>query len=305
MYGGEKKHTVLIVDDEPGNITVLAELLGSEYYIRVATTGTKALEIAFSEEPPDLILLDIVLPGMDGFEVCQILKNDFRTQNIPIIFLTGKTGETNELKGFEAGAVDYVTKPFSAVIVKARVKTQLDLKKYRCILEAQSMQDGLTEIPNRRRFDEYLKYSWDLAWRSSSSISVIVIDIDNFKKYNDTYGHQAGDECLKCVAKNFEQTLRRKNDLVARYGGDEFVCILPATDLEGAVLVAENLRKNIADMGIPHVDAEHGILTISLGVASVVPAKRVSTGALLEAADRALYTSKEHGCNRVSTAPVK
>lgn len=304
MIADERRQTVLIVDDEPGNITILAELLGSEYNIRVATTGARALEIAFSEDSPDLVLLDIILPGMDGYEVCRKLKTDFRTQNIPVIFLTGKIGETNELKGFEAGAVDYVTKPFSAVIVKARVKNHIELQKYRSILEAQSMLDGLTGIPNRRRYDEYLKYSWDIAWRASSPISIIVIDIDNFKKFNDKYGHQAGDECLKCVAKKIEQTLRRKNDLVARYGGDEFVCILQATDLEGAVLVAENLRKNIIEMGIPHADSENGIVTISLGVASIIPAKGVSTETLLEAADGALYMSKENGCNKVSTARV-
>ena len=304
MIEGERKQTVLIVDDEPGNITILAELLGSEYNIRVATNGSRALEIAFSEDPPDLVLLDIILPGMDGYEVCQKLKTDFRTQNTPVIFLTGKTGEANELKGFEAGAVDYVTKPFSAVVVKARVKTHIELQKYRSILEAQSMLDGLTGIPNRRRYDEYLKYSWDMDWRASSPISIIIMDIDYFKKYNDKYGHQAGDECLKCVAKKLEQTLRRKNDLVARYGGDEFVCILPATDLEGAVLVAENLRKNIVEMGISHAESENGIVTISLGVASIIPTKDVTIGTLLEAADGALYVSKERGCNRVSTAPA-
>ena len=305
MKDNGQKQTILIVDDEPGNITILAELLSSEHDIRVATNSAKALEIAFSEEPPDLVLLDIVLPGVDGYEVCRKLKTDLRTQNIPVIFLTGKTGEDSELKGFEAGAVDYVTKPFSAVIVNARVKTHLELRKFRNILEEQSMRDGLTDIPNRRRYEEYLKSSWDMAWRASAPISIILIDIDKFKKFNDNYGHQAGDDCLRCIAQTLKQTLRRKHDFVARYGGDEFICILPATDLEGATMIAENLRKKIVDMRISHVHSESGIVTISLGLASTIPVKGVSNGDLVEAADGALYMSKKNGSNKVSAACIK
>ena len=226
-----EKQTILIVDDSPENITVLGALLRADYGIRVATNGDKALKIVDSDNPPDLILLDVMMPGMDGYEVCRTLKDNPLTRNIPIIFITAKCSEDDEVKGFERGAVDYVTKPFSPVIIKARVRTHLELKKYRDLLENTSYCDGLTAIANRRRFDEYYATMWSVSVRESLPLSLIMIDIDNFKRFNDGYGHQEGDACLIRIAQKLAASVRRKTDLVARYGGEEFVCVLPGTGI--------------------------------------------------------------------------
>ena len=196
MNDGFKKQTVLIVDDAPANIKILGEVFKGSYKVRIATTGPKGLDIAMSPNPPDLILLDIVMPDMDGYEVCRRLKASKRTQNIPVIFITGKSEEADETMGLELGAVDYITKPFSLPIVKARVKTHMELKRHRDILENLSALDGLTGIPNRRRFDEFFEREWLRALREPALLSMIIIDIDFFKAFNDNYGHQAGDEVL-------------------------------------------------------------------------------------------------------------
>ncbi|MCL6559450.1 MAG: diguanylate cyclase, partial [Firmicutes bacterium] len=261
-----EKQTILIVDDSPENITVLGALLRLDYTVRVATNGKKALKIVESDNPPDLILLDVMMPGMDGYEVCRRLKADSRTRNIPVIFITARCGEEDEVKGFETGAVDYVTKPFSPVVIKARVRTHVELKRYRDFLVNTSYCDGLTAIANRRRFDEYYATMWDLSVRESLPLSLILIDIDNFKLFNDNYGHQEGDACLIRIAQKLSASAKRKTDLVARYGGEEFVCVLPNTGLDGAVVVAEEFRAGILSLQIPHAYSSTGsYVTVSQG----------------------------------------
>lgn len=291
---------VLIVDDEPGNIRILVELLRPYYTTRVATNGETALRIAMSENPPDLVLLDIMMPGMDGYEVCRKLKADPCTQHIPVIFITAKDSEEDQITGFETGAVDYVTKPFSPVIVKARVKTHVELKKFREFYESLSLRDGLTCIANRRRFDEYLTATWNLARRESSPLSLILIDIDYFKLFNDNYGHKEGDACLIRVAQTLAASLRRSVDLMARYGGEEFGCILPNTTLDGATAMAEKFREGILALQIPHASSPTAdYLTISQGVATMIPSSDTSPDILIKAADEALYRAKTAGRNRV------
>ena len=299
------RQTLLIADDEPGNIKILLELLRSEYKIRVANHGQKVLKIALSEEPPDLILLDVMMPELDGYEVCRRLKSDPRTQKIPVIFITGKIAEQDEIQGFEAGAVDYITKPFSSVVVKARVKTHIELKQARDYLENRSLQDGLTGIANRRRFNEHLENAWDFTCREALPLSLIIIDIDHFKLFNDNYGHQAGDVCLTQIAQKLSAPLRRKSDLIARYGGEEFGCILPLTTLDNAIMIAESFRADILSLHIPHAYSSTGsCVTISLGVATIIPSKDSSPGSLINAADEALYRSKETGRNKVSSVVI-
>ncbi len=298
------KQSILIVDDAKENIAILAELLKSDFVIRAATNGKKALEIAFSDNPPDLILLDILMPEMDGYEVCKTLQASSQTKGIPIIFITGKVSEEDEIHGFNLGAMDYITKPFNPVVVKARVNTHVELKKYRDYLEGISYLDGLTEIPNRRKFNEFLDLSWKSAIRESVPISIILIDIDKFKLFNDHYGHQEGDTCLIKIAKVLFKSIVRKSDLVARFGGEEFACILPNTNLENAIIIAERLRINVMELQIPHAfSTVENIVTISLGVASIVPNVNSSCNLLVKASDEALYISKETGRNKVSTAP--
>lgn len=297
--------TILIVEDSTENITILGELLRMDYKIRVATNGMKALLIADSDNPPDLILLDVMMPEMDGYEVCKRLKENPRTHNIPVIFITAKSGDEDQVIGFEKGAVDYITKPFSPVVIKARVRTHMELKKYRDILEDLSYRDGLTGIANRRRFDEYYDTVWNLSLRISSPLSLIMIDIDHFKLFNDHYGHQAGDDCLIQVAGTLAALVRRKNDMVARYGGEEFVCILPNTDIDDANSIAEKFRTGILSLAIPHSSSMTGYVTISQGVASVVPSRDLVAKALIAAADEALYQAKNSGRNNACTVLLK
>ena len=298
------KQRILVVDDEPGNIRILLELLRQDYTTLVATNGETALQIALSDHPPDLILLDVMMPEMDGYKVCKRLKADTRTQKIPVIFITAKDSEQDEMRGFELGAVDYIMKPFRPVIVKARVQTHAELKRYRDILEGLSFRDGLTGVANRRRFDEYLRTAWEFAVRESSPLSLILLDIDHFKKFNDLYGHQTGDSCLIQIAQQLAASFRRKIDLVARYGGDEFACILPKTNFDDAVMIAENIRANVLSLKIPHDSSPTGrYVSLSLGTATIIPpAKFTSPNDLVKSADEALYRSKKNGRNKVSAA---
>jgi len=294
------RQTILIVDDVPANIKVLGEALKMEYHIAVATNGEKALQIAASLKPPDLILMDIIMPGMDGYEACKKLKQGEQTRNIPIVFITAKDQEEDETHGLELGAVDYITKPFSIPIVKARVKTHLELKRHRDNLEQLSACDGLTGIPNRRRFEEMFDKEWKRSIRQGRSLSVVMMDIDYFKLFNDHYGHLFGDDCLKLVAETLAATIRRPGDFVARYGGEEFVCVLPETSKEGAIIVAELFRKSIYDLKIKHEKSQvSNHVTISLGVATTIPKAEKPMKALLEAADKSLYQAKKEGRNRV------
>ena len=219
MNALSKQQTILIVDDAKENINMLAELLRSDFKIRAATNGEKALEISFSGNPPDLILLDVMMPGLSGYEVCKRLKANEQTKNIPVIFVTGKTDEEDQINDFKFGAVDYIAKPFNAIIVKARVGMHAELKRYRDYLENISYQDGLTGIYNRRKFDEYLQSTWDLSIRVAMPVSMIMMDIDFFKQFNDHYGHQEGDYCLIQIANALSKTVIRKTDFLARYGG--------------------------------------------------------------------------------------
>ncbi len=299
----EIKQMVLIVDDSPENITVLGALFRSEYGIRVATSGEKALRMLDSddfENLPDLILLDVVMTGLDGYEVCRRLKADARTKNIPVIFITGQTSEDDEVRGFTAGAVDYVTKPFSPVVILARVRTHMELKRYRDALVNASYQDGLTGIANRRRFNEYHDLCWNMAVRKNEPLSLIMLDIDDFKKFNDTYGHQEGDACLIRVARCLSGSLKRKTDLAARFGGEEFACILPNVGADGAALVAETILRNVRSLRIPHAaSSARNCVTVSIGVATVVPNTNLAAETVIAAADKGLYHAKGDGKDRI------
>lgn len=299
----EKKLMILLVDDVPSNIQMLNETLKDGYHLFFATNGRDALRIA-SEAPPDLILLDIVMPEMDGYEVCRALKADPLLKDIPVIFITAVCMESDEEIALELGAVDYITKPFNPSIVRLRVRNHIELKRQRDVLARLSSLDGLTGLPNRRSLDTALEREWRRGTRSLRPISMIMIDIDHFKAYNDTCGHLAGDDCLKTVAGVLKEPLGRAGDLLGRYGGEEFLAVLPDTDEAGALSVARLIHQAVADLDIPHPSSPlGGRITVSLGVATVAARKDQSYTVVLHAADQALYQAKQEGRNRIVVAP--
>lgn len=299
------QQTILIVDDMPINIQVLARIFKDEYRIKVATSGEAALGIASVSPQPDVILLDIIMPAMDGYEVCKHLKENSKTKNIPIIFITSKSEAEDEAKGLDMGAADYISKPFSVPIVKARVKTQLKLKRKSDILESLVSLDPLTEIPNRRQFQDTLETEWKRAQRSSQPLSLVMADIDHFKKYNDAYGHTAGDECLKLVAQALNSSLQRAGDFVARYGGEEFVAVLPAHDAAKAAATGELMRSRVEALNIKHAENNAAeCVTLSVGTATIIPSGEYTREGLIEAADEMLYKAKSAGRNRVMSTQL-
>ena len=297
--------TVLVVDDNVSNISILAHLLDSEYDVVFAENGREALELAGSARP-DLILLDVMMPDMDGYEVCTRLKNDITTVDIPVIFITGLDGEDAESRGLELGALDYITKPFNAGIVRARVRNHVELKRARDDLRALGATDGLTGLANRRRFDEVLQAECKRLARTTSSLGLLMLDIDHFKAYNDTYGHIAGDDCLRRVASTLAAAMQREPDLAARYGGEEFVCILPETTLDGTLAVAERLRADIEALGIGHrASGVAPTVTSSIGAICRTCTPSTVPEDVLRAADACLYQAKLAGRNRIVAEPVR
>lgn len=291
---------ILVVDDAPVNIQILNEALKSDNRIFFATNGADALKIA-ANTMPDLILLDIMMPDMDGYEVCRRLKADPLLKDIPVIFITAMSQHESETAGFELGAVDYIAKPFSPSIVRLRVRNHLELKRQRDMLSQLAMLDGLTAVPNRRAFDEQFDKEWRRALRNSTCLCVVMLDIDHFKGYNDSYGHVEGDGCLKLIASVLEKTLERPGDFVARFGGEEFICILPETSAAGGKVIAEKLRAAVQELGIPHrLSVTAPCVTISLGVACMVPSQSDCPKELVDRADKLLYQAKREGRNRVS-----
>jgi diguanylate cyclase (GGDEF)-like protein len=294
-----EREKLLVVDDEPGNIRALNETLRDNYLISSALNGREALRVA-ARIQPDLVLLDIRMPEMDGYEVCRIMQDDPLLCRIPIIFVTALSGEEDESIGLALGAVDYIIKPFRPAIVKQRISIHLELKRQRDQLSRQSRADGLTGIPNRRAFDERLDLEWRRAIRSRERLSLAMIDIDRFKEFNDTYGHLAGDDCLRRVAQSLNETLNRAGDFVGRYGGEEFTCILPGVDEPGLPTITEKVRATIESLGIPHeTSGVSPYVTISIGAACCTPTLETAPELLIGLADEQLYRSKSQGRNRV------
>ncbi|HEY3320099.1 MAG TPA: PleD family two-component system response regulator [Planctomycetota bacterium] len=297
-----KKPRVLVVDDSATIRRLLECVLRGENDVLTASSGSAALQMAL-DESPDLILLDISMPEMDGHEVCRRLKAEPRTNGIPVIFVSALGEPGDEAAGLNLGAIDYIIKPISAPIVQARVRNHVELKRIRDTLAALSMQDGLTGLANRRRFDEMLQQEWRRGLRLSTPVALIMCDVDYFKKYNDHYGHLSGDECLKSVASAIKAVALRPGDLAARYGGEEFAMLLPHTDAEGAATVAEKIRTGVEKLRIEHArhDSEPCV-TLSLGVAALTPEMDQPAEQLIARADKALYAAKHGGRNRVALA---
>ncbi len=294
--GGEA--TILVVDDTPANLSLMSSLLKDTYKVKVANSGARAMEIAQSDPPPDLILLDIMMPEIDGYEVCRRLKAQEATKDIPIIFITAMGDVENESMGFALGAVDYITKPFNKTVVKARIRVHMQLKRQSRLLENLVFLDALTEVPNRRALDQTFAQEWARSVRSGLPLSYVLIDIDLFKRYNDHYGHGSGDECLARVAKALQGCVQRPSDCLGRYGGEEFAAILANTDLDQALQVAQHFHASVAALQIPHAHSEVAAqVTVSIGIATAQPTADNSMPWLSDAADRMLYAAKHGGKN--------
>jgi diguanylate cyclase (GGDEF)-like protein len=287
---------ILVADDSATERKIARETLETAgYEVIQAVDGQHALEM-FARERPDLVLLDVVMPGMDGYQVCALLRADPVTRNIPVIFVTGEQDEEAETRALDVGAVDFITKPVNPRVVKARVRTHLQLKAQSDLLREWVYLDGLTRIANRRYFEERAAAEWARAVRQGLPLSALMIDVDHFKAFNDTHGHPAGDEALQRVAAELKSVLKRPTDLLARYGGEEFVCLLPDTDLEGALALADQMRTHLHGVAIPHAAPPGGpLLTVSIGACVKPPDVVGSVTALLREADAQLYVAKSRG----------
>ncbi len=322
-----QKEYILVVDDTPPNLQLLLTMLTRKgYQARGVRDGDTALS-DINDRMPDLVLLDINMPNMNGFQVCQAIKKNDRTRGVPVIFISARDEVLDKVQAFAVGGVDYITKPFQIAEVLARVENQLALRRLqrqlqdqnevlkqeihnRMVMESMLKEanvqlerlvniDGLTQLANRRCFDDYLVQEWQRLAREKQPLSLIMCDIDFFKNYNDTYGHVAGDDCLKKVSLMVKEAVNRPADLVARYGGEEFVIVLPNTDIDGGMQIANNICQKLEELAIPHEDSKVSeFVTLSMGLTCMVPILDSPPSALLTSADYALYRAKELGRNQ-------
>ena len=303
-------YKILIVEDDPIYRQMLSDMLSSdivdksgaghpEYTAIKAETGFEALEKSINELP-DLILLDILLPDMSGFDVLSRLKESIVTSAIPVIIISGLKSIEDEEKGLLLGAVDYIAKPFHESLTMARINIHLKGVDQLRLIEQFSFVDHLTSIPNRRAFDKQMEIEWKRSIREKTPISIIMLDLDHFKIFNDTYGHQQGDRMLKTVASLMKLEAKRPTDLAVRWGGEEFIVLLPGTNIDGAAEIAERIRdKTEKTVIIGHDGKTQMNITVSLGVASITPGLDDKIEDFIERVDVALYTAKRTGRNRV------
>lgn len=288
----DEKAVVLIVDDANINVRALEHILKGDYQVKMATGGMEALACIAQDPKLDLILLDVSMPDIGGYDLCRRLKSDPKTADIPIIFLTGKDSSADEEHGLSLGAVDYITKPIRPLIVKARIKTHVTLKRQYDLLRAMATRDALTGLHNRHYLSDALKEKISYAMHHRLPLSLMIIDIDHFKRINDTYGHLVGDHVLTAVAQILLEHVRQE-DIAARFGGEEFVIVLDNCSVHDACVKAEIIRQMIENLypeGI-RVSASFGVVQLSDHLDK--PAK------LLKHADTALYKAKESGRNKV------
>ena len=305
---------VLVVEDSKVTLKAICNFLENmNIHPLMAETGKEALAI-YRREHPDIILLDGRLPDIDGFEVAREIRSMEKKKDwTAIIFLTSMTKDEDLARGIEAGGDDYLMKPISEIVLKAKVNAMrrliemqrslidvtLKLNVANRELQLLSATDGLTGLSNRRMYDELSAREWRRSERMKKPLSLVMVDVDLFKLYNDHYGHQAGDECLKAVATQMLRAAPRASDVVARYGGEEFVLVLGETEMDGAIWVANHLRQRIEDLNMPHETSMLKHVSVSCGVSSVIPSDNSSLDTLLHSADFALYQAKEQGRNRV------
>jgi diguanylate cyclase (GGDEF)-like protein len=299
---------ILLVEDSASLRATMSHIIAEDgHHCIEAESGEKALEI-LKGQMVDMILMDVEMPGIDGFETTRHVRELLDEHWIPIIFLTGKSSDQDYLQGIEAGGDDYIIKPVSAVILKAKisamgriVEMQNQLKQLNQELEALSQTDGLTQLYNHRTFIHLAQKQWRQATRNNHPVALIMLDIDHFKLYNDHYGHPAGDECLKQVSQALQNVVKRPGDLIARYGGEEFIIFLQDTDVSGAKQIGEQIRQAIEGLQIPHEKSPtNSVVTASIGVSTCLHTTARRLNDMIKHADVLLYNSKNHGRNSVS-----
>ncbi len=289
---------ILIVDDSPVQAAKLKSILDNDYDVTIAQTAEDGLRYTHAGGF-SLILLDVVMPGMDGFTLLKKLQEEIITQSVPVILITSLSDTKNEYYGLTLGAVDYITKPFNPLIVKARVDTHIKLYNYRKQVEYQSKTDQLTGVANRRHHDDYSLVKWSEATRLQIPFSVCMFDIDHFKMFNDTFGHPAGDKVIAAVAKTVSSYLKRSTDFFARYGGEEFVAFMLGDSSTKAFEHLKKIRREVENLSIPHNPSVSQWVTISIGGVTVIPRGDSAYASYLKIADTMLYDAKRFGRNRV------
>ena len=289
---------ILIVDDSFLQATQLEAILNDEYEVAIAQTAEDGLNRAINEDF-SLILLDVVMPVMDGFTLLKKIQEERATQSVPVILITSLSGVSDEQRGLILGAVDYITKPFDALIVKARVNTHIKLYRYRRQVEQLSMTDQLTGIANRRKYEQYSATKWGEAIRLRVPLSICMFDIDHFKRYNDTFGHPAGDKVISAIAQTAASHLQRRTDFLARYGGEEFVALSLGASSDKIFQHLKKIRQAVEDLHIPHDPATAQWVTVSIGGVTVTPKMKDSYDFYLKVADTMLYDAKKNGRNQV------
>lgn len=303
------KPKLLVVDDQPDNIQLLVQAFAGDYQVLMATSGEQALAVCQSD-PPDLVLLDVLMPGMDGFAVCRQLKAQDATAHIPVILVTTRPDAGQETHGLGLGAVDFITKPINPGVVRARVHTHLTLKFQSDLLKKLVLLDGLSGVFNRRYFDQQLATEWARSARSGLSLSLVLLDVDHFGAYNERHGHQAGDDCLRLIAVTLKAVLRRPADVVARFAGEAFACLLPDTSHDDARALAQEMERRVRQLGLPHGGAHRGgVVTVSVGLATRVSPHSGQANDLLDLASAQLQQAKDAGRGQVcyaslDTAPI-
>lgn len=286
--------TILVVDDEPVNIQLINQILGKAYRVLMATNGHQAIERCKTHKP-DLILLDVMMPNLDGLETCKLIKSDSQIADIPVIFVTAANQQEDENACWQAGGIDFIQKPINPTTLTHRVRAHLKLKHQTDLLRSMAFIDGLTAVHNRRYFEYSLDEQFRLSKRQNTPLTLMLIDVDFFKRYNDIQGHLAGDDVLREIAQTLKNCCKRPTDVVSRYGGEEFAILLPATDSDGAKVVADVILTAIATRNLPHPDSVMPFVTVSIGIAC---SKQEAPNTLIDAADKQLYLAKETGRNR-------
>ena len=289
--------TILVVDDQPVIREIMLHVLKPEYQVFTADNGNQALQFCLKHQP-DLVIMDVNMPGLNGLETCKRMQADDNLKHIPVLFLTGSDIKVTEQQCWDAGCKDFLIKPVQSTTLKYRVRAQLTMKLQADALREMVYVDGLTGVKNRRFYEHYMKVQIAQADRTGKPFSLILLDVDKFKAFNDNYGHLAGDDCLKTVACTINSTIKRPIDVVARYGGEEFACLLPETDAMGALRVAEKLQHEINELAIAHEGADNHIVTVSMGIATRLD-KKLDELALQTMADDCLYQAKRRGRNTI------